>query len=283
MTHTVLADHSRHGEVAVHLDAGHRQGAGQPRGEQPGANARPGRPEAARAPSTRPPRCRSNRRRTWPITGPAYQLVLAPKAASASDRRPRRPSPSTPPPACPSGCRSSPGVRSRCRPSISASRNSTSALEPRSCSPSPRLRAPPSRPPAPAPPSRRPILRHPAGPDIAFGAGHHAAVDPALPVGTTKLGKPTVVGKGWTTVYVYHGVQVSGQYDEPFPGGDPAAQQRRAPVQHRPGQRATSSQRQRRSRSGQPERTAGGGFRRLRSPWPQNRSRPTSQTRRQPQ
>jgi outer membrane lipoprotein-sorting protein len=48
----------------------------------------------------------------------------------------------------------------------------------------------------------------------ALGAGgHRVRVSPALPVGTTNLGKPTVIGKGWSTVYVYHGVSVSGQVD----------------------------------------------------------------------
>jgi outer membrane lipoprotein-sorting protein len=64
-------------------------------------------------------------------------------------------------------------------------------------------------PKAATPSSATPKIRH----RVFGGEGHKAAVDPALPVGTTKLGKPTVVGKDWTTVYVYHGVQVSGQYD----------------------------------------------------------------------
>jgi len=60
------------------------------------------------------------------------------------------------------------------------------------------------------PATATPRIRH-----RVFGAGRGgvARIAPAVPVGTTKVGKPTVVGKHWMTVYVYHGVQLSGQYD----------------------------------------------------------------------
>jgi outer membrane lipoprotein-sorting protein len=66
----------------------------------------------------------------------------------------------------------------------------------------------PGAPKSATPSSATPRVRH-----RMLGAGHRAEIDPAVPAGTTKLGKPTVVGQAWTTVYVYHGVQLSGQYD----------------------------------------------------------------------
>jgi outer membrane lipoprotein-sorting protein len=60
------------------------------------------------------------------------------------------------------------------------------------------------------PSTAKPEVRH-RGP----GPGRHrvAPVGPPLPVGPTKLGKPTVVGQDWATVYVYHSVQLPGQID----------------------------------------------------------------------
>lgn len=63
---------------------------------------------------------------------------------------------------------------------------------------------------ASAPSTLKPEVRH-RGPGL--GRRRVAPAGPPLPVGTTKLGKPTVVGKDWATVYVYHGVQVPGQID----------------------------------------------------------------------